>query len=84
MKITREMIESARTPAGGWTRQQLAAWGVKWPPCKGWKKRLQAGKDPNGHWMSIQERDRLSKQYAAMFRNQKMDREFSERLEREL
>ncbi|MDH6107914.1 hypothetical protein P3T36_006373 [Kitasatospora sp. MAP12-15] len=33
-------IEAVRTPAGGWTRAQLAAWGVPWPPPKGWKKQL--------------------------------------------
>ncbi|MFI5614987.1 hypothetical protein [Amycolatopsis sp. NPDC051903] len=33
-------IEAARTPAGGFTRAQLAAWGVAWPPPKGWKKDL--------------------------------------------
>ncbi|MFE8940925.1 hypothetical protein ACFYNX_26005 [Streptomyces sp. NPDC007872] len=32
-----EEIEAARTPAGGWKRDQLAAWGVPWPPPKGWK-----------------------------------------------
>lgn len=33
-------IEAARTPAGGWTREQLAEWGVPWPPPKGWKRAL--------------------------------------------
>jgi hypothetical protein len=33
-------VEAARTPAGGWRRDQLAAWGVPWPPPKGWKQRL--------------------------------------------
>ena len=33
-------IEAARTPAGGWKRDQLAAWGVAWPPPKGWKDEL--------------------------------------------
>ncbi|MGP3948563.1 TnsA endonuclease N-terminal domain-containing protein [Streptomyces sp. 7N604] len=33
-------IEVARTPAGGWPRDQLAVWGVPWPPPKGWKKKL--------------------------------------------
>jgi hypothetical protein len=33
-------IEAARTPAGGWKRDQLAAWGVPWPPPKGWKDEL--------------------------------------------
>lgn len=29
-------IERAKTPAGGWTRAQLAKWGVPWPPPQGW------------------------------------------------
>ncbi|MGO9354981.1 MAG: hypothetical protein ACLP3C_30650, partial [Mycobacterium sp.] len=29
---TPDEIEAARTPAGGWTRAQLAVWGVPWPP----------------------------------------------------
>ncbi|MFE9803505.1 hypothetical protein ACFYP6_32410 [Streptomyces goshikiensis] len=33
-------IEAARTPAGGWKRDQLAVWGVSWPPPKGWKDEL--------------------------------------------
>lgn len=39
-QVTLDEIEAARTPAGGWTRAQLAAWGVPWPPAKGWKDRL--------------------------------------------
>jgi hypothetical protein len=35
-------IERAKTPNGGWTRDQLAQWGVMWPPPSGWKKRLIA------------------------------------------
>jgi hypothetical protein len=35
-------IERARTPKGGWTKAQLAQWGVPWPPPKGWKARLEA------------------------------------------
>ena len=35
-----EEIEAAKTPAGGWTKAQLAEWGVSWPPKHGWKKRL--------------------------------------------
>lgn len=37
---TAEEIETAKTPAGGWTKEQLAEWGVAWPPPKGWKERL--------------------------------------------
>lgn len=35
-------IEAARSPAGGWRRQQLAEWGVSWPPPRGWRKELRA------------------------------------------
>lgn len=35
-----EEIEAACTPAGGWKRDQLAKWGVPWPPPKGWKDEL--------------------------------------------
>jgi hypothetical protein len=35
-------IDAAKTPRGGWTRQQLAQWGVPWPPRAGWKRRLIA------------------------------------------
>lgn len=38
-------IDAARTPAGGWTRDQLAQWGVPWPPPKGWRKSLIARSD---------------------------------------
>lgn len=33
-------IESKRTKNGGWTKETLEAWGVSWPPQKGWKKEL--------------------------------------------
>ena len=36
-------IMGSRTRAGGWTRKQLAKWGVPWPPPKGWKKALLEG-----------------------------------------
>ena len=41
-QITEDEIMSKRTPNGGWTRRQLAEWGVPWPPPKGWKERLLA------------------------------------------
>ena len=36
-----EEIEFAKTPGGGWTRDQLAVWGVDWPPPRGWKRWLE-------------------------------------------
>lgn len=38
-------IEAAKTPAGGWTRAQLAEWDIPWPPPKGWKARLLAERE---------------------------------------
>lgn len=38
--VTDDEIEAARTPKGGWTRAQLEAWGVPWPPTKGWRDRI--------------------------------------------
>lgn len=35
-------IEAGKSPAGAWTRETLAGWGIAWPPKRGWKKRLIA------------------------------------------
>lgn len=37
----KEEIEAAKSPAGGWSRAQLAEWGVPWPPPKGWRRNLE-------------------------------------------
>lgn len=37
-----EEIEAAKTENGGWNKEQLAAWGVSWPPPKGWRQVLIA------------------------------------------
>ena len=42
----RRVIENGKTEAGGYTRQQLEAWGVRWPPMKGWKEYLVANGFP--------------------------------------
>ena len=46
MTVTAEEIEAAKTPAGAWRKATLAAWGVAWPPEKGWKAALIAGQQP--------------------------------------
>lgn len=43
MKLTAEEIEAGKTEAGGYTKAQLAAWGIDYPPPKGWKEKLMAG-----------------------------------------
>ncbi|BCK53190.1 hypothetical protein NWFMUON74_09620 [Nocardia wallacei] len=45
-RVSMEEIEGARSPAGGWSRAQLAEWGVPWPPPPGWKKSLAADSGP--------------------------------------
>lgn len=63
MKVSKSEVESEMTPNGGYTKEQLAKWGVPWPPPKGWKKTLTAftcskckyqgrdRKDLNDHWL---------------------------------
>ena len=36
VRLTRELIEQHKTARGGWTRAQLQAIGVGWPPPRGW------------------------------------------------
>ena len=36
IELTNEIIEAARTPNGGFTKSQLAAIGIEWPPPQGW------------------------------------------------
>ena len=40
--LSSEDIDATKTPAGAWTKRQLAEWGVPWPPPAGWKARLAA------------------------------------------
>tara|TARA_Y100000590_G_scaffold46284_1_gene49099 strand:+ start:1867 stop:2217 length:351 start_codon:yes stop_codon:yes gene_type:complete len=44
MIITKDYINKNRTEAGAWTRDQLKAIGVSWPPERGWQK-LVEGKE---------------------------------------
>jgi hypothetical protein len=36
MKITRDWLMQHRTVRGAWTRNQLEAIGLRWPPHRGW------------------------------------------------
>lgn len=38
IKLTRRLIEAARTPNGGFTKSQLAALGISWPAPQDWIK----------------------------------------------
>lgn len=35
-----EAIDSKATPKGGYTKKQLAEWGISWPPPRGWKRKI--------------------------------------------
>jgi len=37
---TERIIEAKRSERGGWSRDQLAEFGVDWPPPKGWRRWL--------------------------------------------
>jgi len=43
IKLTAEEIDAAKTEKGAWDRATLAAWGIGWPPPKGWRQMLIDG-----------------------------------------
>jgi hypothetical protein len=50
-RVTEEEIMSKQTARGGWTKAQLAEWGIGWPPPKGWKRKLEkAIEAERGHY----------------------------------
>ena len=49
MRLTEAEIEAGQTEKGGFTRAQLEEWGVPWPPPKGWKEALIAGRPVRQH-----------------------------------
>ena len=40
MKVTRQFIMDNRTARGSWTRPQIEALGIEWPPTQGWVDRV--------------------------------------------
>jgi hypothetical protein len=50
--VTEAEILAKKTARGGWTRATLAAWGVPWPPPKGWKAVL-TGDAPTTEWIAL-------------------------------
>ncbi len=44
-RLTREEVEAGRSPAGGFTKKQLAKWAVPWPPPDGWLRTLLGEED---------------------------------------
>ena len=47
-------VLAAQTAAGGWTAKSLAAWGVSWPPLRGWRRQLEI------EWQQREEEKRYS------------------------
>ncbi len=35
-----EVMAASTSPSGAWTAKQLRAWGIGWPPPKGWRQQL--------------------------------------------
>ncbi len=40
MKVTRQLLMQHRTPKGAWTKAQLLALGLSWPPRHGWMEEV--------------------------------------------
>lgn len=43
-----DQVLAAQSDRGGWTKAQLAEWGVPWPPPKGWRRALEDRWRANG------------------------------------
>jgi hypothetical protein len=41
MIVSREWIEKNKTASGAWTRPQIRALGIDWPPTRGWINRVE-------------------------------------------
>lgn len=84
LPISEQEILSRRSPAGGWTRKQLAEWGISWPPRRGWKKRLmQSGRMVQ----QSKPKQKIAPQRVAIvnafYASKRMDAEMAERVARE-
>ena len=40
IEVTHEYLNKHRTKKGAWTRKQLTALGIEWPPTQGWKDKV--------------------------------------------
>ena len=40
MKLTHELLMRHRTPKGAWTKAQMLALGLGWPPKPGWMEEV--------------------------------------------
>jgi hypothetical protein len=49
MIITKDWIMSNRTKKGAWTRSQIQALDIEWPPSKGWIDRIVGSEITRGN-----------------------------------
>lgn len=65
MKLTEKEIEAGKSPAGGFTKKQLAEWGVPWPPPAGWRQALVNGTriPKHGEYNKFAKNERVIKRY---------------------
>lgn len=64
MIVTEQWIDDNRTPAGGWTAEQLRLIDVDWPPRTGWKNRAEGLRLSVAKQMRFEEIGRLGKKKA--------------------
>ena len=83
--VTLEEIENAKTVNGGWTKAQLKAWGVPWPPPKGWKYALvNCLPIPKRHGKKMTWKDRNPKAFEAWRNGKELDAELKDRINRDV
>jgi len=55
MKLTTELIHSISNKRGGWSRSQLKALGIEWPPLSGWLRALDGTEISDEQWKIAKE-----------------------------
>jgi hypothetical protein len=53
MELTYALLMQHRTPKGGWTKAQLQALGLRWPPPQGWIKDVVGKELTIGQWLQF-------------------------------
>ena len=53
MKVTLKEIEDLETGNGGYSKRVLALFDIKWPPKKGWKKRVVGMEINRGKYLAV-------------------------------
>lgn len=53
MLLTKEKIERLQTGNGGYDKKTLALFGIKWPPKKGWKRKVVGKEVDENQYLKI-------------------------------